>query len=135
MTSSLFFLLHTFGFLISHISKFHGYSKLSSYKNIILVFWKAPTYIWVKTNTDGSFVDSLASCGEIFRDHLGTFLGCFASNLGEVSVFEAEVTSLILALEFASSHNWVWLLLDSDSSSVVHTFHNPEVIPFRLINR
>jgi len=56
---------------------------------IIPVFWKAPTCRCVKANTDGSLVGSLASCGGIFRDHLGTFLGCFASNLAEVSVFEA----------------------------------------------
>ena len=47
---------------------------------------------------------SSASCGGIFRDHLGTFLGRFAVNLGEISINEAKVMGLIMAMEFAASH-------------------------------
>jgi len=31
----------------------------------------------------------------IFRDHRGTFMGCFACNLGVASVFEAELSCLL----------------------------------------
>jgi hypothetical protein len=51
-----------------------------------VVTWKPPTAGWVKVNIDGSQIGSLASCGGIFRDLRGTFLGSFASNLGDVSV-------------------------------------------------
>ena len=56
-------------------------------KDIILVVWKPPTISWIKVNTDGSVIDFHASYGRIFRDFRGTFLGCFASNLGRVSIF------------------------------------------------
>lgn len=67
------------------------------YKEIIPIFWKAPISRWVKVNTNGFLVGGSASCGGILRDHLGTLLGCFATKLGDVSVFEEEVTALILA--------------------------------------
>jgi len=42
-----------------------------------------------------------------------------------VSVFEAELMSLILAMEFAMSKQWTRLWIEYDSSSVVHAFKNP----------
>jgi len=75
------------------------------YKDIIAVTWKAPIVGWVKANTDGSVKASLALCGGIFRDHRGTFLGVFASNLGDVTVFEAELTCILIAIENATSHS------------------------------
>lgn len=38
-------------------------------------------------NTDGSVVGTHAACGGLSQDHLGTFLGAFACNLGIDSVF------------------------------------------------
>jgi len=58
-------------------------------KEIITVIWKPPTINWVKANTDGSVVNSISSSGGIFCDFRGSFLGVFASNLEEVSVYEA----------------------------------------------
>jgi len=49
----------------------------------------------------------LALVGGLYRDHLGTFLGAFACNLGRCSVFDAEVSTFILALEFAAQHGWI----------------------------
>jgi len=46
-----------------------------------------------------------------------------------VSVFEAELMGLILAMEFAVSRQWTRLWIECDSSSVVHAFKNPSVIP------
>ena len=104
-------------------------------KEIVPVVWKAPTITWVKANTDGSVVNLNASCGGIFRDFRGTFLGCFASNIGSWSVFEAELMGLILAMEFAARNHWNRLWLECDSSSVVHAFKNNIIIPIRLRNR
>ncbi|AES79730.1 transmembrane protein, putative [Medicago truncatula] len=72
------------------------------FKDIMEVTWKAPTAGWVKANIDGSVKAGLASCGGIFRDHRATFLGAFVCNLGDVSVFEAELTG-ILGIIFGSS--------------------------------
>jgi hypothetical protein len=42
-------------------------------KDPILVLWKAPTFPWLKVNTDGSVIGGFAACGGLFRDYLGTF--------------------------------------------------------------
>lgn len=58
------------------------------FKELIAVNWKAPTAGWIKVNTDGSLTGNLASCMWMyFKDHKGTYLGGFASNLDELSVF------------------------------------------------
>lgn len=104
-------------------------------KDIVSVIWKPPTITWVKANTDGSVSNLNASCGGIFRDFRGTFMGCFASNVGNGSVFEAELMGLIMAMEFAVCNHWPRLWLECDSSSVVHAFKNVSIIPIRLRNR
>jgi ribonuclease HI len=104
-------------------------------RDIVPVIWQPPTSTWVKANTDGSVIGSNSSCGGIFRDHTGAFLGGFSSNLGLGTVFEAELTGLMLAIEYAASHNWYRLWLESDSSSAVLSFKNQSAIPIRLRNR
>jgi len=104
-------------------------------KEITTVIWKLPTINWVKANTDGSVVNSISSCGGIFRDFRGSFLGVFASNLGEVSVYEVQIMGLMMAMEFAAQNNWPRLWPESDSSSAVKAFKNPSLIPIRLRNR
>jgi len=77
----------------------------------------------------------LALVGGLYRDHLGTFLGDFACNLGSCSVFDAKVSAFILALEFAAPHSWDHLCLESDSSSALLVFKNPLLVPILLRNR
>jgi len=103
--------------------------------DIITVVWKPPTITWVKANTDDSVVNLNAACGGIFRDFRGTFLGGFASNLGDCSVFEAELSGLMIAMEFAALYNWPRVWLESDSSSAIQAFKSPSIIPLRLRNR
>ena len=119
----------------SLLENFHVSPSFRRFKEIILVVWKPPTTRWVKANTDGSLMQSSASCGCIFRDHKGTFLGCSASNLGTMSIFEAELSSIIFAMEFAARYDWLNLWVESDSSSVVLAFKNSKLIPVRLRNR
>lgn len=83
-------------------------------RDIIPVVWKAPTITRVKANTDGSVRNLFTSCGGIFRDFRGTFLGGFACNLGGGSAFEAELYGPILAMEHAAKNNWTRLWLESD---------------------
>jgi len=103
-------------------------------RDIVPVIWQPPAITWVKANTDGSVIGSNSSCGEIFRDHTGAFLGGFSSNLGLQTVFEAELTGLMLAIEYAASHNWSRLWLESDSSCAVLAFKNHAAIPIRFRN-
>jgi len=44
----------------------------------------------------------------------------FFHNIGHRTVYEAELTGLMLPTEYAAQHNWYKLWLESDSSSVVH---------------
>lgn len=62
-------------------------------------------------------------------------MGCFASNVGNGSVFEAELMGLIMAMEFAVRNHWTRLWLECDSSSVVHAFKNVSIILILLRNR
>jgi len=105
------------------------------YKEIIAVTWKAPTIGWVKANTDGFVKYNLASCGGIFLDDRGTFLGAFASNLGDVSTSEAELIGILIAMVYAASHSWYSLWIECDFTSAVQAFMNADIIPFRLRNR
>jgi len=89
-------------FLLDNFNVSPSYKR---FNELIVVNWKAPTAGWIKVNTDGSLIGSLTSCGGIFRDHKGTYLGRFTSNLGELSIFAAELTCIILALEYAASHS------------------------------
>jgi ribonuclease HI len=104
-------------------------------KDIMLVLWKPPTAPWLKVNTDGSVVGGLAACGGLFRDHLGTFRGAFACNIGLQSVFYAEVMAIIFALEFAAKKGWRNIWLESDSTSALLIFSNPLLVPILLRNR
>jgi len=47
----------------------------------------------------------MAARGGICRDHRGTFMGCFISNLGTTSILEAELLAIIIALENAARFN------------------------------
>lgn len=76
------------------------------FKDIVPVVWKAPTVNWIKVNIDGWVKNTMAACRGIFRDHHSYFLGCFACNLGAISLFEAELTGLIIAMEYAVRFQW-----------------------------
>jgi len=104
-------------------------------KEVVAVCWKAPTTPWVKVNTYGSVYDNHSACGGLFRDHLGTFLGAFACNLGSCSVFSTEVYGFILALKFAVQRGWSNVWLESDSSSAPLVFKNVSLVLVILRNQ
>lgn len=104
-------------------------------REIMSVIWKPPTITWVKANIDGSVLNLNSSCGGIFRDFRGTYLGGFACNLGHGTVFEAGLTGLMFAMEYAASHNWSRLWLESDSSTAIQAFKDHSIIPLCLRNR
>lgn len=73
-------------------------------REVVLVFWKAPSVPLLKVNTDGFVIGNHGACGGLFRDHLGTFLHAFTCNLGSCSIFTAEVHDFIRDMEYAA-HN------------------------------
>jgi hypothetical protein len=50
-------------------------------------------------------------------------------------VLEAEIHGFLLAMEYATQHQWSRLWIESESTSAVSAFKNPFVIPFGLRNR
>ncbi|GAU51667.1 hypothetical protein TSUD_180940 [Trifolium subterraneum] len=77
----------------------------------------------------------MAACGGIFRNSRSDHLGSFAFNIGEGNAFLAELTSAMLAIEIATSKNWVHLWLEYDSRLVVLAFSKPSMVPWRIRNR
>lgn len=67
--------------------------------------------------------------------YIGIYLGSFASNLGDLFVFEAEQTGTILALGYGASHSWHNIWIESDSTSAVQDFKNVDFVSFRQRNR
>jgi len=104
-------------------------------RDMVLVRWKAPSVLWLKVNTDGSVIGNHDACGGLFRDRLGTLLGAFTYNLGNSSVFTAEIHGFILALEYAAHNGWRNLWLESDSTSALIIFKNSSLVPVLLRNR
>jgi hypothetical protein len=66
------------------------------------VNWIMSPSCWVKCNTDGASRGSsgISSWGGIFKDHHGTFLGAFSSNIGVATSLYAEICTVIYAIEF-----------------------------------
>ncbi|XP_045799496.1 uncharacterized protein LOC123893739 [Trifolium pratense] len=110
----------------AHYSKGHMYSSIKEFSilkhfgvdchpppppSIKQVNWIMPPSFWVKCNTDGASRGSpgISSCGGIFRDHLGTFLGAFSANIGVATSLYAEICAAIYAIEFASAKGWTRL--------------------------
>lgn len=58
----------------------------------------------------------------------------FAQNHGIKSVFFAELTGAILAIEIAHSMGWNCFWLESDSEMVVKAFNNLIVVPWKIRN-
>jgi hypothetical protein len=68
---------------------------------IIPVCCKAPSFNWVKVNTDGSLVGAATTCCAIFSDANGAFLGGFSCKLDCNSVLHVELLAIIIAIDKA----------------------------------
>jgi len=94
--------------LLDSLSVSHHHHQI---REVLSVKWKAPSTPWLKVNIYSSIIGNHGVCGGLFRDHLGTFLGAFACNVGICSVFTAEVHAFILAMEYVAHHGWMSLLV------------------------
>lgn len=101
------------------------------------VVWHSSLCNWVKYNIDGAVRGFLgmAACGGIFRDYRAATLGCFASNLGILNSFSAELNAAMYAIEIASNSGWCRLWLESDFELVVKAFTSKDLVPGKLQNR
>jgi hypothetical protein len=86
------------------------------------VIWKPPLANWTKCNTDGTYTNTNAACGGIFRNHSADFLGCFAEPVGRISSFFSEFCGVLRAIEIADQLNWSNLWVETDSSLTVLAF-------------
>jgi len=77
----------------------------------------------------------VADCGGIFRNHFANFLGNFSQNLRINNSFIAELWGVILVIEIAHKKSWLNLWLECNSSLVVQSFKNPNLVPWKFQNR
>jgi len=56
--------------------------------------------MYIKMNSDGSLIDDIEACGDIFCEYKGSLLGCFTSNMRPSSAIEAELNNFILSLKY-----------------------------------
>lgn len=99
----------------------------------IPVYWQAPPSNWYKVNTDGSFSSpDHAGFGGVFRDTQGKFLGGFSFNVNVPSAIDAEILAVIEAIRVAWVRRWTHIWLETNSLLVIHYFHYPQTVPWRL---
>ncbi|KAH6815355.1 hypothetical protein C2S51_020175 [Perilla frutescens var. frutescens] len=73
-----------------------------------MVSWRPPEALWVKLNTDGSFLTDLhiaAGGGGLVRDFTGALLAGFCAPLRATSSFDAEFQALLHGLRLAVQYS------------------------------
>lgn len=86
--------------------------------------WLTPPCDWIKVNTDDAArgSPSLATGGGIFRDSSGAILGCFSAFFGNSFSLQAELTAVMMAIEFTFEKKWLKLWIECDSQLLVLAF-------------
>ena len=114
------------------IFRFLGLSPLcASAPPFVPISWQPPPPLWVKANIDGSFMDHVqAGSGGVFRDSSVAFLGAFSKKVTANCVIITEILAFIEAVTIALNKGWNPLWIETDSSLVVHYFHNPQKVPW-----
>ena len=86
------------------VIKFFGINtRTSKVLSPLPIRWEFPSPGWVKINTDGAArgFPGLATCGGIFRESMGEFIGAFSVFLDIQTALVAEFYGVIYALEEA----------------------------------
>jgi len=86
------------------------------------VFWNPPILHWIKANCDGAATTGATSCGGIFRNSSGQFLGCFVERLNAGNSLIAELCGIMRTLELAKQRNYTHIWLETDSRIAVFAF-------------
>ena len=65
------------------------------------ISWKYPKDGWIKLNTDGCSKGNpgVAGAGGVIRDHMGSWIGGFAKNIGICSSVTAELWAIYFGLQ------------------------------------
>ncbi|PRQ36596.1 putative ribonuclease H-like domain-containing protein [Rosa chinensis] len=96
-----------------------------------LVLWHPPIFPWIKLNTDGLAKGNPgpATCGGVFRDTHGHYIGGYCQGLGHKSAFYAELMGVIIGIEYAFQYGWRCLWLECDSTSVIACIKSSSFVP------
>jgi len=86
---------------------------------------EAPYSALHQVNTYGSLRNANAACGGIFHDQSDAFMGGFSANLGDCSVFEAEIMGFIIEMEM-EMEAWRFIWIEGDTTSALL------ILPIRL---
>jgi len=81
---------------------------------------------------DGAAASGATSCGGIFRNCKGQFLGCFAEGLNGGKTLVAELCGIMRTLELAQQRNYRYLWLETDSMISVLAFKNTDIVPWTI---
>ncbi|KAF7833065.1 Non-LTR retroelement reverse transcriptase [Senna tora] len=86
------------------------------------VCWRKPTTGWVKFNVDGAKNEAfdMSACGGVARDDEGRFLIGFMRKIGTGSVLNAELWSILCALEVAWNAGFKKLVIETDCLTAVN---------------
>ncbi|TXG65456.1 hypothetical protein EZV62_006731 [Acer yangbiense] len=101
------------------------------------IVWQPPANRCIKANSAGLISNgnpSVTTCGGLFRDSSGKFMGGFSQNLHMETSYFADVMAAILVIEHAYHNGWHNLWLETDSLLVVHllTYHDVLNLPWYL---
>ncbi|KAH9804404.1 putative ribonuclease H protein [Citrus sinensis] len=87
--------------------------------------WGAPTWPWVKLNTDGAKKPSgHAGAGGLIRDYRGVWQISYCANLGCCSVTSAELWGLFHGLSIAWLHGYRRVIVEVDSRCILQLVSN-----------
>uniref|UniRef100_A0A6N2MZS1 RNase H type-1 domain-containing protein n=1 Tax=Salix viminalis TaxID=40686 RepID=A0A6N2MZS1_SALVM len=87
--------------------------------------WKYPAEGWIKLNVDGCSKGNpgIAGAGGVIRDHMGTWIGGFARNIGICSSVTAELWAIYEGLKLTWDKGFRKVYLESDSRVVIALFN------------
>ncbi|XP_058742498.1 uncharacterized protein LOC131614992 [Vicia villosa] len=111
----------------SILKKFHISIPPLKCPRLVEVIWKPPPWNWIKANCDGASSHNLGNSAYegLFRDHNGNFVGAFSHFLSVSNSLIADLSGVMLAIEFANEKNWTHLWLEFDSTAVIKAFNPP----------
>ena len=98
-------------------------------KDVAQIGWKYPADGWIKLNVDGCSKGNpgLAGAGGVIRDHIGTWIGGFARNIGVCSSMTAELWAIYSGLQLVWDKGFRKVVLESDSRVVVGLINGESV--------
>lgn len=97
------------------------YGGMNGGKVFDYIGWKYPDEDWVKLNVDGCSKGNpgKVGAGGVIRDHMGSWIGGFARNIGTCSSVTAELWAIYVGLQLTWEKGFRNVVLESNSKVVV----------------